>query len=144
MQWQKISKYIWEWDQTNNRACHKLCCNIFAHQNCKLGQLHVDMIFVYLYRICIFYVISCLKYYIDFDTYFFYPYNFNYSYLVHVIFRTVSCFNYFFMLCLIHVYFYNLSCLVLSDLDSYDQNHPFMVPTSQENKFAEDLVPSTP
>ena len=44
-----------------------------------------------------FYVILCLKYYINFDIYFFYLYNFNifvYQYHIHFIFYVVSYFFY--------------------------------------------------
>ena len=81
------------------------CINIVIEKEyCKCIQLLIcirrhwkldPIISVFVSWSCFFRLISCLKCYIDFDTYFFYPYNFDiFMYLccVHVIFCVMSYF----------------------------------------------------
>ena len=66
-----------------------------------INRFENSFICVYIF----FYIISCLKYYIDFNIYFFYSYNFDtfvYSCCIYIIFFIISYFlsyfNYFFIL----------------------------------------------
>ena len=86
----------------------------------------IYVVFFLCYVIFFFRIMLCLRCYINFNTYFFYPYNFDilvYQYRVHIIIRVVSCFNIFFMSCSYRVI---VLSSVLSDLIQGNQT-PFII-----------------
>ena len=87
-----ICLLLWDWEWLENKIGTYFLISKWEREKkmkTKFGNLCIRIVFIF------FCIMFCLKYYINFDTYFFYPYNFDifmYSYHVYIIFHIVLYF----------------------------------------------------